>query len=92
MAEHDLLPAVRQRPDAVVLADGFSCRTQLAELADRQAVTLAAAAVAGLPSAAPGTGRRCLRWRATRTTAPRPPSRPAAQQRATLDQESVDVP
>jgi FAD/FMN-containing dehydrogenase/Fe-S oxidoreductase len=31
-----LLPAVRAAPpDAVVLADGFSCRTQLAELADR---------------------------------------------------------
>jgi len=41
VAEHDLLPAVEARPDAVVLADGFSCRTQLAELADRQAVTLA---------------------------------------------------
>jgi len=25
----------------VVLADGFSCRTQLAELADRRAITLA---------------------------------------------------
>ncbi len=41
VAEHDLLPAVRARPDALVLADGFSCRTQLAELADRQAITLA---------------------------------------------------
>jgi Fe-S oxidoreductase len=41
VARHDLLPAVEARPDAVVLADGFSCRTQLAELADRQAVTLA---------------------------------------------------
>ena len=41
VAEHDLLPAVEARPDAVVLADGFSCRTQLAELAGRQAVTLA---------------------------------------------------
>jgi Fe-S oxidoreductase len=41
VAEHDLLPAVREQPDAVVLADGFSCRTQLADLADRQAVTLA---------------------------------------------------
>ena len=39
VAEHDLLPAVRARPDAIVLADGFSCRTQLAELADRQAIT-----------------------------------------------------
>ncbi len=41
VAEHDLLPAVRARPEAIVLADGFSCRTQLAELADRKAITLA---------------------------------------------------
>ncbi|SDT16573.1 FAD/FMN-containing dehydrogenase [Friedmanniella luteola] len=41
VAQHDLLPAVESRPDAVVLADGFSCRTQLAELAGRRAVTLA---------------------------------------------------
>ncbi|MEU6106084.1 FAD-binding and (Fe-S)-binding domain-containing protein [Streptomyces flaveolus] len=33
-AEEQLLPAVRQAPDgAVVLADGFSCRTQLEQLA-----------------------------------------------------------
>ncbi|HEU5486259.1 MAG TPA: (Fe-S)-binding protein, partial [Microlunatus sp.] len=41
VAEHDLLPAVAAHPDAVVLADGFSCRTQVAELSDRTAVTLA---------------------------------------------------
>jgi len=41
VAEHDLLPAVAAHPDAVVLADGFSCRTQLAQLADRKAITLA---------------------------------------------------
>jgi FAD/FMN-containing dehydrogenase/Fe-S oxidoreductase len=41
VAEHDLLPAVAAHPDAVVLADGFSCRTQLAELAHRRAITLA---------------------------------------------------
>ena len=42
VAQHDLLPAVqRASADAVVLADGFSCRTQLAELADRRAITLA---------------------------------------------------
>ena len=34
IAEHDLLPAVRAAgPEAVVLADGFSCRTQLDDLA-----------------------------------------------------------
>ncbi|MCW2847050.1 MAG: FAD-binding oxidoreductase, partial [Marmoricola sp.] len=42
IAEHDLLPAVRAAgPDAVVLADGFSCRTQLDDLAGRQALHLA---------------------------------------------------
>jgi Fe-S oxidoreductase len=36
IAEQQLLPAVREAgPDAVVLADGFSCRTQLDQLADR---------------------------------------------------------
>jgi Fe-S oxidoreductase len=33
VAEAVLLPAVRSAPDAVVLADGFSCRTQLDQLA-----------------------------------------------------------
>jgi FAD/FMN-containing dehydrogenase/Fe-S oxidoreductase len=33
VAETALLPAVRSAPDAVVLADGFSCRTQLDQLA-----------------------------------------------------------
>jgi Fe-S oxidoreductase len=42
VAETSLLPAVRSAgDDAVVLADGFSCRTQLAQLADRRGVHLA---------------------------------------------------
>ena len=46
VAEHDLLPAVRRaRAEAggrtVVLADGFSCRTQLADLAGERALHLA---------------------------------------------------
>jgi hypothetical protein len=42
IAEHDLLPAVRGAgPDAVVLADGFSCRTQLDQLDGRAALHLA---------------------------------------------------
>jgi hypothetical protein len=37
-----LLPAVRGAgPDAVVLADGFSCRTQLQDLAGRSGLHLA---------------------------------------------------
>jgi Fe-S oxidoreductase len=64
IAEHDLLPAVRaalqtssgedgvRGPDApgtVVLADGFSCRTQLADLVDVQAVHLAELLARHLP-------------------------------------------
>jgi FAD/FMN-containing dehydrogenase/Fe-S oxidoreductase len=42
VAEHALLPAVRAAgPDAVVLADGMSCRVQLADLAGVRALHLA---------------------------------------------------
>jgi FAD/FMN-containing dehydrogenase/Fe-S oxidoreductase len=41
VAEHQLLPAVRANPHAVVLADGFSCRTQLDDLAGVRALHLA---------------------------------------------------
>ena len=42
VAETALLPAVRAAgPAAVVLADGFSCRTQLDHLAGRRALHLA---------------------------------------------------
>ncbi len=42
VAETALLPAVRAAgPDAVVLADGFSCRTQLDQLSDRSGMHLA---------------------------------------------------
>lgn len=42
VAEHTLLPAVRAAgPDAVVLADGMSCRVQLADLAGVRALHLA---------------------------------------------------
>ena len=42
VAEHALLPAVRSAPaSSVVLADGFSCRTQLDQLADRAGIHLA---------------------------------------------------
>jgi FAD/FMN-containing dehydrogenase/Fe-S oxidoreductase len=42
VAEQNLLPAVREAPSgAVVIADGYSCRVQLDDLADIPAVTLA---------------------------------------------------
>ena len=41
VAEQQLLPALRAHPDAVLLADGFSCRTQARDLAGRRGVHLA---------------------------------------------------
>jgi len=38
MAEANLLPAVRKRPDAIVVADGTSCRQQIAHGCGREAV------------------------------------------------------
>ncbi|YAL83998.1 FAD-binding and (Fe-S)-binding domain-containing protein [Dermacoccaceae bacterium W4C1] len=41
VAEHQLLPALRDAPDAVLLADGFSCRTQADDLVGREGIHLA---------------------------------------------------
>ena len=41
MAELSLLPALRRAPDAIVVADGTSCRHQIADSAQRQAVHVA---------------------------------------------------
>ncbi len=40
VAEHDLLPALHAHPDAIVLADGFSCRKQVSDLEQRRAMSL----------------------------------------------------
>jgi Fe-S oxidoreductase len=57
VAETALLPAVRRAGDgAVVLADGFSCRTQLDHLAGRRGTHLAELLADGLPRA-DGAGR-----------------------------------
>jgi Fe-S oxidoreductase len=41
MAEAALLPALRKQPDAIVVADGTSCRHQIADGAQRQALHVA---------------------------------------------------
>ena len=41
VASHSLLPTLSAHPEAVYLADGFSCRTQAAQLADRGGIHLA---------------------------------------------------
>ncbi len=60
VAENELLPALRAAgPDAIVLADGFSCRKQVSDLTSHRAVTLAellvtAGSVTVVASASPG--------------------------------------
>ncbi|KYH45987.1 FAD-binding and (Fe-S)-binding domain-containing protein [Branchiibius sp. NY16-3462-2] len=49
VAEQQLLPALRSQEDAVLLADGFSCRTQADDLLDRQGVHLAELLDPGTP-------------------------------------------
>lgn len=49
MAELSLLPAVRQSPDAIVVADGTSCRHQIHDGAGREAVHAAVLLAAQLP-------------------------------------------
>jgi FAD/FMN-containing dehydrogenase/Fe-S oxidoreductase len=41
MAELSLLPAIRQQPDAIVVADGTSCRHQIHDGAQRKAIHVA---------------------------------------------------
>ncbi|MEP6647686.1 MAG: FAD-binding protein, partial [Saprospiraceae bacterium] len=43
MAERVLIPAINDRPEAMVIANGFSCRHQIADFADRKAVHIAEA-------------------------------------------------
>ena len=41
MAEASLLPAVRAKPEAIVVADGTSCRHQIHDGAQREALHVA---------------------------------------------------
>jgi Fe-S oxidoreductase len=51
MAELSLLPAVRARPDALIVADGTSCRHQIHDGAQREALHVARVLAAHLPAA-----------------------------------------
>ncbi|WP_240770475.1 FAD-binding and (Fe-S)-binding domain-containing protein [Nocardioides sp. GY 10127] len=54
VAETNLLPAVRSHPDAVVLADGMSCKVQLDDLVGVRALHLAELLASRLDGAAQG--------------------------------------
>jgi hypothetical protein len=52
MAEASLLPAVRAAPaDALIVADGTSCRHQIADGAHREALHVARVMAMALPAA-----------------------------------------
>jgi Fe-S oxidoreductase len=55
MAELSLLPAVRAAPDALIVADGTSCRHQIADGAGRRAVHVSRVLREHLPT--PPSGR-----------------------------------
>lgn len=58
-AEEQLLPALRRAPEgAYVLADGFSCRTQIRQLAFTESLHLAEVLARHLPSSTSSTGRK----------------------------------
>lgn len=59
VASHDLLPAVAAAPpEAQILADGFSCRLQLQELAGRPSVSLGELLLKGDTAGIQGTAAR----------------------------------
>ncbi|MPY77080.1 MAG: FAD-binding protein [Actinophytocola sp.] len=62
-AEQALLPAIRADTDATVLADGFSCRTQVSQATDTQPVHLATLAARAL-----GVSAEDQRWLSDRRT------------------------
>ncbi len=58
-AERVLLPAVRDADgDTIVMADGFSCRTQIGQNSDRDALHLAEVLAMALHESEPGSVRR----------------------------------
>ena len=54
MAEASLLPAIRNAPDAIVVADGTSCRQQIAHGAAREALHVARVLERFLPAVPAG--------------------------------------
>ncbi|WCC79349.1 FAD-binding and (Fe-S)-binding domain-containing protein [Cutibacterium equinum] len=54
VAQHDLLPAIDEAGEqAIILADGFSCRRQISDLAGRRALTLSELFASHLPARTP---------------------------------------
>ncbi|WP_242345629.1 FAD-binding and (Fe-S)-binding domain-containing protein [Anaeromyxobacter terrae] len=74
VGERGVLPEVRRREDALVLADGFSCRTQIEQGAGRRALHLAEVIRLSQEPAPPADPER---WARERRLRPDPPLRVA---------------
>ncbi|GLY31292.1 oxidoreductase [Kineosporia sp. NBRC 101731] len=91
VAENALLPAVREAADdTVVLADGFSCRTQLEQLADKQGLHLAELLAAHLPGRSLGSAAPSVTPTVPPTVAPTPAPAQTAATEATPVEKPVE--
>jgi Fe-S oxidoreductase len=65
VGEHTLLPRVRaESADTLIVADGFSCREQIAQTTDRRAMHLSEVLAMALPNASPARKPARFRWKA----------------------------
>ena len=63
VGEHALLPRVRgESADTLIIADGFSCREQIAQTANRRAMHLSEILAMALPNAKPATSAPRHGW------------------------------
>ncbi len=63
VGEHELLPRVRNEgTDTLIVADGFSCREQIAQTTNRRALHLAEVMAMALPNARPAAAAPRFRW------------------------------
>ena len=79
IGERVLLPAVRRAPkDALIVADGFSCRTQIAQATDRRALHLADVIEMAVQDGVRGPAGDYPEWRYVPDYSAAPRLRPAA--------------
>jgi Fe-S oxidoreductase len=64
VGEHALLPRVRSAPaESIIVADGFSCREQIAQTTNRRAMHLSEVVAMSLPRVVHAPKRARIRWK-----------------------------
>jgi Fe-S oxidoreductase len=59
MAEQDLFPRLREQPESIIVANGFSCQHQIQDGLDRSSLHIAELLQQALPATAPDSGEAC---------------------------------